>query len=171
MKTLYEPTANDLGDADLMLYMGFRDANYYSGGGFASQGVVCGSSYRSRKQTKFSANFYGSSFSRVGESMAHEVGHNLGMEHDFDRRHGGFGNPCNKKGFMSYGSHQSRWSECSVKDFTALYTFEMQNGVHKWCLPRKLFTLLYYNPCFLRRLIIPNGCFDAYEVKVNKEIF
>ena len=127
-----------------MLYMGFRGAEYHAGGGFARLGAVCGGSYKSRKQTKFSANFYGNSSSSVGESMAHEVGHNLGMEHDFDKKHGGNLNPCNGEGFMSYGNHKSQWSECSVKDFTALYTLLMKNGVYKWCLPGKLFTLLYY---------------------------
>ena len=39
----------------------------------------------------------------MGFVMAHEVGHNLGMFHDFNKRHGGGGNPCDNSGFMSYG--------------------------------------------------------------------
>jgi hypothetical protein len=67
----------------------------------------------------------------VGFVMAHEVGHNLGMFHDFDKRHGGGGNPCDNSGFMSYGPKVYKWSECSVKDFTAKYMWNK----HKWCMP------------------------------------
>ena len=49
--------------------------------------------------------------------LAHEVGHNLVMKHDFDSYHGGSEGPCDGEGFMSYGNHKSQWSECSVKDF------------------------------------------------------
>ena len=73
---MYANTENDIGSADLMLYMGFIGPNYSSGGGIAYLATVCeGDSYRKYKQ---SINNYGTSHSSMGELLAHEVGHNLG---------------------------------------------------------------------------------------------
>ena len=41
------------------------------------------------------------------------MGHNLGMLHDFDDKHGGDGGPCDKQGIMSYGTFPQKWSTCS----------------------------------------------------------
>ena len=49
------------------------------------------------------------------------MGHNFGMSHDFDPKHGGKTGPCNSKGIMSYGDKLERWSSCSVSDFTGYY--------------------------------------------------
>ena len=63
--------------------------------------------------------------------MAHEIGHNLGMLHDFDALHGGQNNPCNSKNnIMSYGSSMQTWSLCSKKDFQSYYT----RIKSKWCM-------------------------------------
>ena len=62
--------------------------------------------------------------------MSHEIGHNLGMRHDFDEGHGGKNNKCNGQGLMSYGDQPEKWSTCSVTDFTAHYNNEKNN----WCL-------------------------------------
>ena len=56
--------------------------------------------------------------------MAHEMGHNFGMSHDFDEKHGGDNGPCNGNGIMSYGDAPSKWSSCSVSDFTGYYNEE-----------------------------------------------
>jgi len=56
--------------------------------------------------------------------FAHELGHNLGMKHDFDKDHGGGGGgvehygPCNDQGIMSYSPPQlpMKWSRCSRGD-------------------------------------------------------
>ena len=71
---------------------------------------------------------------QTAELVAHEVGHNLGMAHDFDAQHGGQNGKCNCKGFMSYCKNKpQQWSSCSRKDFQALYNMKKDN----WCLPSK----------------------------------
>jgi len=48
--------------------------------------------------------------------LAHELGHNFGMYHDFDPRHAGKG--CDGTGIMSYGSYDyKQWSKCSKSDW------------------------------------------------------
>ena len=49
------------------------------------------------------------------------MGHNFGMSHDFDDKHGGDNGACNGQGIMSYGDFPSQWSSCSVADFTGYY--------------------------------------------------
>ena len=66
--------------------------------------------------------------------VAHEMGHNMGMLHDFDSEHGGSNGPCDGTGIMSYGSAPNVWSTCSKNDFLALYN-EMSAF---WCLDSKL---------------------------------
>ena len=57
--------------------------------------------------------------------MSHELGHNFGMSHDFDDKHGGHDGACNNKGIMSYGSTDyTGWSECSRSDFEQHYASE-----------------------------------------------
>ena len=98
------------------------------------KGVVCEHNIDHKKQ---SINIYGTSHAMVAECVAHEIGHNLGMEHDFSKVHGGTGkadtsnNPCNGQGFMSYGNHLSQWTSCNVHDFTAQYELNKNN----WCMP------------------------------------
>ena len=67
--------------------------------------------------------------------MSHEIGHNLGMKHDFDESHGGDSSACNGEGLMSYGTKPQKWSTCSVSDFTAHYNAILQH-INSWCLER-----------------------------------
>ena len=133
LQSMFTNTENDLNGADLMVYIGFNLAGRIHGGGMAYLGFACINGLDKYKQ---SITCYGTSHSAMGETLAHEVGHNLGMAHDFATQHGGdgktgSGGPCDFEGFMSYGTFKSQWSECSVKDFTAQY---MRNK-DIWCLP------------------------------------
>merc|ERR1712241_1165286 len=67
----------------------------------------------------------------TAEVVAHEMGHNLGMLHDFDEEHGGDNGPCNQQGIMSYGTVPQQWSDCSRADYLARYN---QVGGNNWCM-------------------------------------
>ena len=61
------------------------------------------------------------------------------MDHDFDKKHGGDGNPgtgpCAGLGFMSYvHTKLSQWSICSKKDFEAHYNVILEKEGAEWCL-------------------------------------
>ena len=77
--------------------------------------------------------------------IAHEIGHNLGMYHDFgsggtwDTKYSASGELCTGVGgYMDYQSNPNRWSQCSVEDFTTYV-----NSVNPWCLDECKFYHLY----------------------------
>merc|ERR1712223_1666049 len=98
--------------------------------GYAWVGLICDDPYDTNIEEMQTNEL------RSAYLLAHELGHNLGMYHDFADRHGGEGNPCDDTGIMSYGSYSwwetiSQWSTCSASDFASHY--DAYNW-GKWCL-------------------------------------
>ena len=87
--------------------------------------------------------------------MAHAIGHNLGMSHDFTTAHAAAG--CNGKGIMSYGNPPNQWSTCSKADFTAQYKVRES----MWCMPGKQSIQLYLT-VFMQLSII-----DSKQLSLN----
>ena len=70
------------------------------------------------------------------KTVAHEMGHVLGLWHDFMDWHKKIG--CDKQGIMSYGNNiPTKWSECSKKDFKAYYNHATKVQGLSWCMERK----------------------------------
>ena len=102
--------------------------------GLAPMGSVCDTGpnkvYRVSVNGRYSPS---STILEHAETAIHEIGHNLGMDHDFNNDESTRyynGKACNSKGVMSYGEKEKEWSQCSKNDFKAYYNIERNN----WCL-------------------------------------
>jgi hypothetical protein len=125
LKVMWDTTVADLGGADLMMYMAY-DSDYYGTVGIAWGKVVCNSAgYNKYKE---SINEWRKTHAEAGHVIAHEIGHNIGMDHDFSDAHKAAG--CNGQGIMSYGDPPNQWSHCSKSDFVAHYNTNKNN----WCM-------------------------------------
>ena len=79
------------------------------------------------------------------------MGHNFGMSHDFDDKHGGTSGACNGQGIMSYGDYLAQWSDCSVSDFTGYYENQLwgEKCLASKCIDRIIPTVLPTLTCNL----------------------
>ena len=145
---MWSHTVRDLDGADLMFYMGTHGGFGGHGGGKAYVGSVCLAEQWKQKY-KAAVGHWGTIPASVAFMVSHEIGHNLGMQHDHHESHGGTGNhetstnACNRQGVMSYGVQPKQWSTCSVNDFTAHYYSLKDN----WCLPGKFYLTQKVRKC------------------------
>ena len=96
--------------------------------GYAHVGTVCAS----KKIRRTSINSLFNGVVGTAQVVAHETGHNLGMNHDNSRTFKG--KSCKKTGAMS--GVPGVWSKCSQNDIHALYDFYISMN-QKWCLKGK----------------------------------
>merc|ERR1719205_394941 len=105
--------------------------------------------------------------STLGKTAAHELGHTLGMDHDFDNKvfrasnHRTFkyrtykGKSC-KGGLMSYKEPRKGWSTCSQRDFSRYLT---SGGTKKPCT--------FGSKIKDNRKLCKNSCNGAFKRCVN----
>jgi len=125
LQEMMSTTVADLGTADLMVYMG-TETDLWGVVGIAYGSTVC--DHSSGNKYKQSINEWRPTLAAAGQLIAHEMGHNLGMKHDFDAAHAAKG--CNGKGIMSYGNPPNQWSSCSKADLQAHYITVKS----RWCM-------------------------------------
>ena len=75
---------------------------------------------------------------RTALTVAHELGHLLGMYHDFEKPSERL-HKCGKGKFkggtvMNYGNNRTVWSECSQDDFKLYYNKVLLKNDDKFCL-------------------------------------
>ena len=114
------------GNADILIMVGnWPKAQSVDGW----EGLAWGWSVCSQPVNAYNMNMWQGSPAETSWLIAHEIGHSLGMVHDFSESHAAAG--CDTTGWMSYDVRQQQWSVCSRNDFNAHYTKNKSN----WCMP------------------------------------
>lgn len=128
--------------ANVVVYLGHNKKGMYVAHGVATRGAVCDRLMDSLKMNVNEARTWKDT-NMLGDLLAHEIGHNLGMHHDFASEPRDRKRRCDCKGVMSYdhlcrSKVPAQWSSCSRDDFKNHYDkMVRQNG--KWCLRSKFF--------------------------------
>jgi len=89
---------------------------------------------------------------RTARTTAHEIGHLLGMFHDFKpSKNNARGCSVERKSpnFMNYGKNRTEWSECSNVDFRVYYGRVVVNSNGQFCLEENKVTRTPVSPSLL----------------------
>lgn len=123
------------GDSSTDLWVFFcrdEDADYGTVG-LAWRGTLCENTYSS--EYRASMNEWRKTMPDNGYVVAHEMGHNLNMAHDFNKKNPNhMAEGCNNQGIMSYGDAPHQWSQCSKNDLMEHLQY-IKKTFGKWCLP------------------------------------
>jgi len=125
--TMFQIAKDIPADVDLTPFLSAPDTIAPSSGrGYVGSACKWGGGYRTTITEKQG------SIAITAGTFVHELGHNLGMEHDHKEVHEGRG--CDGTGFMSYGNHDEKWSDCSRTDLLALYNQIQNHNGWTWCM-------------------------------------